>query len=99
MKSDTSLAYLFMWISTGAPASVAASRTERTTGFIDAGGKYADVFAQVYEASGLRGRLTCFTNFRRMISISSGERKMQWGEMKGVSSRPWASRYSKGREP
>ena len=33
-----------------------------TTGFIDAGGKYADVFAQVYEASGLRGRLTCFTN-------------------------------------
>lgn len=33
-----------------------------TTGFIDAGGKYAEVFAQVYEASGLRGRLTCFTN-------------------------------------
>lgn len=33
-----------------------------TTGFIDAGGRYTDVFAQVYEASGLRGRLTCFTN-------------------------------------
>ena len=33
-----------------------------TTGFIDAGGKYVDIFAEVYEASGLRGRLTCFTN-------------------------------------
>lgn len=33
-----------------------------TTGFVDAGGKYVEEFAQVYEASGLRGRLTCFTN-------------------------------------
>ena len=31
MKSDTSLAYSFMWISTGAPASAAASRTERNS--------------------------------------------------------------------
>lgn len=33
-----------------------------TTGFVDAGGKYAEVFAEVYEASGLRGRLTYMTN-------------------------------------
>lgn len=33
-----------------------------TTGFVDAGGKYVEEFAQVYEDSGLRGRLTCFTN-------------------------------------
>ena len=33
-----------------------------TTGFVDAGGKYVEEFARVYEASGLRGRLTCFTN-------------------------------------
>lgn len=33
-----------------------------TTGFVDAGGKYVDEFAAVYDASGLRGRLTFMTN-------------------------------------
>lgn len=33
-----------------------------TTGFVDAGGKYVEEFAAVYQAAGLRGRLTCFTN-------------------------------------
>ena len=35
-----------------------------TTGFVDAGGKYVAEFAAVYQAAGLRGRLTCFTNDR-----------------------------------
>ena len=33
-----------------------------TTGFVDAGGKYVSSFAQVYKASGLRGRLSYMTN-------------------------------------
>lgn len=33
-----------------------------TTGFVDAGGKYVDSFAQVYRQAGLRGRLSCMTN-------------------------------------
>lgn len=57
-----------------------------TTGFIDAGGKYADVFAQVYEASGLRGRLTCFTNDNapeplRCGTVEEGVRRLR--ELRG----------------
>lgn len=33
-----------------------------TTAFVDAGGKYPEIFAQVYEEAGLRGRLTVMTN-------------------------------------
>lgn len=33
-----------------------------TTGFVDAGGKYPEVFAEVYGRSGLRGRLSVMTN-------------------------------------
>lgn len=33
-----------------------------TTGFVDAGGKYPEVFAEVYGQAGLRGRLTVMTN-------------------------------------
>ena len=33
-----------------------------TTGFVDAGGKYPEVFAEVYDRAGLRGRLTVMTN-------------------------------------
>ncbi|MDO4315820.1 MAG: amidohydrolase family protein [Oscillospiraceae bacterium] len=33
-----------------------------TTGFVDAGGKYPEVFAEVYQRSGLRGRLSVMTN-------------------------------------
>lgn len=33
-----------------------------TTGFVDAGGKYPEVFAQVYDDAGLRGRLSVMTN-------------------------------------
>ena len=33
-----------------------------TTAFVDAGGKYPEIFAQVYDAAGLRGRLTVMTN-------------------------------------
>ena len=33
-----------------------------TTSFVDAGGKYPEIFADVYNASGLRGRLTVMTN-------------------------------------
>ena len=33
-----------------------------TTGFVDAGGKYPEVFAEVYQAAGLRGRLSVMTN-------------------------------------
>lgn len=33
-----------------------------TTGFLDAGGKYVPEFADVYKASGLRGRLSYMTN-------------------------------------
>ncbi len=33
-----------------------------TTSFVDAGGKYAEAFADVYEAAGLRGRLSVWTN-------------------------------------
>lgn len=33
-----------------------------TTGFVDAGGKYPEVFAEVYDQAGLRGRLTVMTN-------------------------------------
>lgn len=33
-----------------------------TTGFVDAGGKYPEIFAEVYERAGLRGRLTVMTN-------------------------------------
>lgn len=33
-----------------------------TTGFVDAGGKYPEVYAQVYQAAGLRGRLSVMTN-------------------------------------
>lgn len=57
-----------------------------TTGFIDAGGKYTDVFAQVYEASGLRGRLTCFTNDNapeplRCETVKEGVRRLK--ELRG----------------
>lgn len=57
-----------------------------TTGFIDAGGKYTDVFAQVYEASGLRGRLTCFTNDNapeplRCETVEEGVRRLK--ELRG----------------
>lgn len=33
-----------------------------TTGFVDAGGKYPEVYAEVYRAAGLRGRLSVMTN-------------------------------------
>lgn len=33
-----------------------------TTGFVDAGGKYPEVFAEVYDSCGLRGRLSVMTN-------------------------------------
>ena len=33
-----------------------------TTSFVDAGGRYPDVFADVYEKAGLRGRLSVMTN-------------------------------------
>lgn len=33
-----------------------------TTGFVDAGGKYPEVFAEVYAQAGLRGRLSVMTN-------------------------------------
>lgn len=33
-----------------------------TTGFVDAGGKYPEEFARVYESCGLRGRLSVMTN-------------------------------------
>lgn len=33
-----------------------------TTGFVDAGGKYPEVFAEVYQRAGLRGRLSVMTN-------------------------------------
>lgn len=33
-----------------------------TTGFVDAGGKYPEVYAEVYQAAGLRGRLSVMTN-------------------------------------
>lgn len=33
-----------------------------TTGFVDAGGKYPEVFAEVYNRCGLRGRLSVMTN-------------------------------------
>ena len=33
-----------------------------TTGFVDAGGKYPEIFAEVYQAAGLRGRLSVMTN-------------------------------------
>ena len=33
-----------------------------TTGFVDAGGKYPEIYAQVYQAAGLRGRLSVMTN-------------------------------------
>ncbi len=33
-----------------------------TTGFVDAGGKYPEIFAEVYNSCGLRGRLTVMTN-------------------------------------
>ena len=33
-----------------------------TTGFVDAGGKYPEVYAGVYQAAGLRGRLSVMTN-------------------------------------
>lgn len=33
-----------------------------TTGFVDAGGKYPEVFGEVYETAGLRGRLSVMTN-------------------------------------
>ena len=33
-----------------------------TTGFVDAGGKYPEIYAQVYAAAGLRGRLSVMTN-------------------------------------
>lgn len=57
-----------------------------TTGFIDAGGKYADIFAQVYEVSGLRGRLTCFTNDNaseplRCETVEDGVRRLK--ELRG----------------
>jgi len=33
-----------------------------TTGFVDAGGKYPELYAEVYQAAGLRGRLSVMTN-------------------------------------
>ena len=33
-----------------------------TTGFVDAGGKYPEIYAEVYHAAGLRGRLSVMTN-------------------------------------
>lgn len=33
-----------------------------TTGFVDAGGKYPEIYAEVYQAAGLRGRLSVMTN-------------------------------------
>lgn len=33
-----------------------------TTGFVDAGGKYPEVFAEVYDRAGMRARLTVMTN-------------------------------------
>ncbi len=33
-----------------------------TTGFVDAGGKYPEIYAGVYEKAGLRGRLSVMTN-------------------------------------
>lgn len=33
-----------------------------TTGFVDAGGKYPEIYAGVYEQAGLRGRLSVMTN-------------------------------------
>lgn len=33
-----------------------------TTGFVDAGGKYPEIYAQVYQAAGLRGCLSVMTN-------------------------------------
>ncbi|MBQ9421180.1 MAG: amidohydrolase family protein [Lachnospiraceae bacterium] len=45
-------------------ASLAALEMIRcgTTSFVDAGGKYPEVFAEVYEQAGMRGRLSVFTN-------------------------------------
>ena len=43
-----------------------------TTGFVDAGGKYVEEFAQVYEAAGLRGMLTCFTNDNAPAPLACG---------------------------
>ena len=45
-------------------ASLAAMEMIRcgTTSFVDAGGKFADAFADVYEQAGLRGRLSVMTN-------------------------------------
>lgn len=45
-------------------ASLAAMEMIRsgTTSFVDAGGKYPDVFADVYEKAGMRGRLSVMTN-------------------------------------
>lgn len=33
-----------------------------TTGFVDAGGKYPEIYAEVYQEAGLRGRLSVMTN-------------------------------------
>lgn len=33
-----------------------------TTGFVDAGGKYPEIYAEVYQETGLRGRLSVMTN-------------------------------------
>lgn len=33
-----------------------------TTGFVDAGGKHPEIYAEVYQAAGLRGRLSVMTN-------------------------------------
>lgn len=45
-------------------ASLAAMEMIRsgTTSFVDAGGKYPEVFADVYEKAGMRGRLSVMTN-------------------------------------
>ena len=45
-------------------ASLAAMEMIRcgTTSFVDAGGKYPEVFADIYEKAGMRGRLSVMTN-------------------------------------
>lgn len=45
-------------------AQIAAAEMIRsgTTGFVDAGGKYPEAFAGVFQQAGLRGRLTVMTN-------------------------------------
>lgn len=55
-----------------------------TTGFVDAGGKYPEVFGEVYDACGLRGRLSVMTNDNpntpetlRALSVEGAVRRLR----------------------